>query len=75
MDDPFVVLQSERSQLRTRGSVIRVKNASNPQTFRSLDEHRDVFEIDYLSGWRLRNRDVAAIFCTSQASLPDEFRG
>ena len=53
MDDSFVILQSERSQFRTRGSVIRVKNASNPQTFRDPDEHRGVFDIDYLSGWRL----------------------
>jgi hypothetical protein len=29
-----------------RGPVIRVKNASNPQTFRDLDEHRGVFDID-----------------------------
>jgi hypothetical protein len=30
-----------------------VKNASNPQTFRDLDEHRGVFDIDDLPGWRL----------------------
>jgi hypothetical protein len=53
MDDSFVILQSERSQFRARGPVIRVKNASNPQTFRDLDEHRGVFDIDYLPGWRL----------------------
>jgi len=33
----------------------RVKNASNPQTFRDLDEHRGVLDIDYLPGWGLRN--------------------
>src|ERR1019366_5545988 len=49
----FVILQSERSQFRARGPVIRVKNASNPQTFRDLDEHRGVFDIDYLPGWCL----------------------
>src|SRR5664279_3590563 len=53
MDDPFVNLQSQRSQFRARGPVIRVKNASNPQTFRYLDEHRGVFDVNYLSGWRL----------------------
>ena len=37
MDDSFVIPQSERSQFRARGPVIRVKNASNPQTFRDLD--------------------------------------
>jgi len=46
MDDSFVILQSERSQFRARGPVIRVKNASNPQTLRDLDEHRGVFDID-----------------------------
>jgi hypothetical protein len=30
MGGPFVILQSERSQLRARTPVIRVKNASNP---------------------------------------------
>jgi hypothetical protein len=53
MDDSFVILQSERSQFPARGPVIRVRNASNPQTFRDLDEHRGVFDIDYLPGWRL----------------------
>ncbi|MDO8793853.1 MAG: hypothetical protein Q7J25_04455 [Vicinamibacterales bacterium] len=53
MDDSFVILQSERRQFRARGPVIGVKNASNPQTFRDLDEHRGVFDIDYLPGWRL----------------------
>src|SRR5450756_2959066 len=53
VDDSFVILQTERSQFRARGSVIRVKNASNPQTFRDLDEHRGVFDIHYLPGWRL----------------------
>src|SRR5664280_52550 len=49
----FFVLQSERSQFRARGPVIRVENASNPQTFRDLDEHRGVFDIDDLPGWHL----------------------
>ena len=53
MDDPSVILQSERSQFRESGLVIRVKNTSNPQTFRDLDEHRGVFDIDFLPGWRL----------------------
>ena len=53
MDDFFVIRQSERSQFRARGPVIRVKNASNTQAFRDPDEHRGVFDIDYLSGWRL----------------------
>jgi hypothetical protein len=29
MDDSFVILQSERSQFRAHGPVIRVKNVSN----------------------------------------------
>src|ERR1039458_6787909 len=53
MDVFFVILQSERSQFRAGGFVIRVKNASNPQSFRDLDEHRGVFDIGYLPGWRL----------------------
>src|SRR5664280_1761093 len=53
MDDSFANLQSQRSQFRTRGPVIRVKNASNPQTFRDLDEHWGVFDINHLSGWHL----------------------
>src|SRR5450830_422092 len=53
MSASFVILQSERSQFRARGPVIRVKNASNPQSFRDLDEHRGVFDIDYLPGWPL----------------------
>src|SRR5450759_4644974 len=53
MDGSFIILQSERSQFRACGPVIRVKNASNPQSFRDLDEHRGVFDIDYLPGWRL----------------------
>jgi len=48
MDDSFVILQSERSQFRARRLVIRVKNASNPQTFRDLDEHRGVFDVTIL---------------------------
>ena len=53
MNDSFVNLQSERSQFRACGPVIRVKDASNPQTFRDLYEHRSVFDIDYLPGWYL----------------------
>jgi hypothetical protein len=53
MDDSFVILQSERRQFLARGHVIRVKNASNPQVFRDLDEHRGVFDIDCLPGWHL----------------------
>jgi hypothetical protein len=49
----FVIPQSKRNQFRARGAVIRVKNASNPQGFRDLDEHRGVFDIDRLSNWRL----------------------
>ena len=30
-----------------------MKNAANPQTFRYLDEHRGVFDIDDLPGWHL----------------------
>jgi hypothetical protein len=48
MEDSFVIPQSERSQFRARGPVIRVKDAANPQTFRDLDEHRGVFDIDDL---------------------------
>ena len=50
MDDSFVILQSERSQFGACGPVLRVKNASNSQTFRDLDEHRGVFDVDYLPG-------------------------
>ena len=39
MDDSLVIMQSERSQFRARGSVIRMKNASNLQTFRDMDVH------------------------------------
>jgi hypothetical protein len=39
-------LQSERSQLGAGGLVICMKNASNPQTFRDLNEDRSVFDID-----------------------------
>ena len=45
--------QSERGKCRARGPVIRVKNASDPQTFRDLDEYRGVFDIDDLLGRRL----------------------
>src|SRR5271170_3981353 len=41
-------LQSEQSQFRACGFVIRVKNAANPKTFRDLNEERGVFEIDNL---------------------------
>jgi hypothetical protein len=50
MDDSFVIPQSERRQFRARGAVIRMKNTSNPQPFRDLDEHLCVFDIDYLIG-------------------------
>jgi hypothetical protein len=53
MDASAIILQSERSQFRARRSVIRVKNASNPQTFGDLNEHRGVVDIDYLPDWRL----------------------
>jgi len=53
MDDSALILQSERSQFRARRSVIRVKNASNPQTFGDLNEHRGVVDIDCLANWRL----------------------
>jgi hypothetical protein len=53
MDYSFVILQSERSQFYARGPVIRVKYASNTQTFRNLDKHRGVFDINYLMGSRL----------------------
>src|SRR5664279_3412769 len=53
MDGSFVILQSERSQLRARGPVIRVENTLNPQAIRDLDKHRRVFDIDYLPGRRL----------------------
>ena len=53
MDDSFVILQSERSQFRARGLVIRMKNAANSETFCDLDEHRSVFDIDYLPGRHL----------------------
>ena len=36
-----------------RGSAIRVADRSNPQTFRDLDEHRLVVDIDDLLGRRL----------------------
>jgi hypothetical protein len=51
MDDPFAILQSERSQFDTRGPVIDVENASHPQTICDLDEHRG--DIHYLTGWCL----------------------
>ncbi len=30
-----------------------MKNASNSQTFRDLNEHRRVFDVQYAAGWRL----------------------
>jgi hypothetical protein len=53
IDDSLVILQSERSQFRARGVVIRVKNASNAQTFRYLDKYLGVVDIDYLIGRNL----------------------
>jgi hypothetical protein len=53
MDGSFAILQSERSQFRARGLVIRVTDAANPQTFRDLDEQRLVINIDDLLGWHL----------------------
>jgi hypothetical protein len=53
MDEPFVILRSKRSQLCAGGLVIRVKNASDPQTSRNVDENRGVFDIDDLLRWRL----------------------
>jgi hypothetical protein len=53
MDVFFVILQSERSQPRARRPVIRVKNTSDPQTFGDLEEHRGIFDINHLLGWRL----------------------
>ena len=47
------MLQAERGQLCARGLVIRVTDAANPQTFRDLDEHRLVVDIDDLLGWHL----------------------
>jgi hypothetical protein len=48
MDNSFVIVQPEQSQFRACGPVIRVQNASNTQTFCDLDEHRAIFNIDYL---------------------------
>ena len=53
MDNSFVILQPERNQFRAGGPVICVKNASNPQTFRDLSEHRGVLDIDHLPGRHL----------------------
>jgi len=49
----LVLPQPERSQLRASRRVIRMENASNHQTFRDLNEHRRVFDVDDLTGWRL----------------------
>jgi hypothetical protein len=46
MDYSFVTLQSARNQFRARGPGIRVKNASNSQTFRDLGQQRAVFDIE-----------------------------
>jgi len=48
MDAPLVMLQSQRSQFRAGGPKIRVQNTANPQTFRDLNEHRGVLDIDDL---------------------------
>ncbi len=39
MAGSFVILQSERRQLRARRPVVHVKNAANSQTFGDLDKH------------------------------------
>jgi hypothetical protein len=52
MDVSIATLQSARSQLRARGFVLCMKNASNLQTFRDLDEHGGIFDIDDLPRWR-----------------------
>jgi len=39
---------TQRSQFCARGPVIGVKDGSNPQTIRNLDEHRSIFDIDDL---------------------------
>jgi hypothetical protein len=55
MGDSLVIVQSEQSQLGARGPVICMKNASNPQTFRYVDEHGRIVDIDYLLGSHLGN--------------------
>jgi len=71
MDDSLVILQSERSQFRAQVPVIRLKNASNAQTFRDLDEHRGVFDIDYLIGRNLRDFERCTTDVRVPASLTD----
>jgi hypothetical protein len=44
----FDNLQSERSQFREGGFIIRLKNALDPQTFSNLNEHWRIIYIDYL---------------------------
>jgi hypothetical protein len=51
MDNSIVIRQFERSQFRTRRREIPVKDASNPQAFRDLDEHRGVFDEHDLAGY------------------------
>jgi len=53
MDDSFVIMQTERSEFRAGGPEICVKNASNTQPFRYLDEHRRIFDVGYLPDGRL----------------------
>src|ERR1700692_887754 len=49
-DDPFAIQQSERGQFLARRTAIGMKNTANPKTFRDLDEHRCIFDIDDLLG-------------------------
>jgi hypothetical protein len=53
MDDSFVIPQSASGQLGACTSKIGVKNASNPQALRDLDEHRGVVDVDYVTEWHL----------------------
>jgi len=55
MDDSFVCLQSERSQLLARGLVSCVTDAANPETLRDLDEQWLVIDKDDLLGRHLGN--------------------
>src|ERR1019366_1010870 len=43
-------VQSERSQFRASGFIVRVKNASDSHAFCDLDKQRRVFDINNLSG-------------------------
>src|ERR1039458_1657141 len=72
---PSSFLQSVRSQLGAGGLVIGMKNASNPQALRDLNEHRSVFDIDDVLRRRLgdvqrKPKDV----CVGLADV-DEARG